>query len=156
MVVHVQYSVGIFLYIWFLMKYLIVDVLAVDLLEKMMVLDTDKRITAADSLAHSYFAQYHDPDDEPEAEPFDQSFESRELDIEEWKRESMVSARFIKKMTKSAFSNLAVLFTWGIEFVPSPPCSPQNPHPPTLNRCYFMIIFILLYYIYINLLLFFN
>uniref|UniRef100_A0A9J7YK16 mitogen-activated protein kinase n=1 Tax=Cyprinus carpio carpio TaxID=630221 RepID=A0A9J7YK16_CYPCA len=60
--------------------------LAVDLLEKMLVLDTDKRITASQALAHPYFAQYHDPDDEPEAEPYDQSFESRELDIEEWKR----------------------------------------------------------------------
>ncbi|XP_072537895.1 mitogen-activated protein kinase 14A isoform X1 [Salminus brasiliensis] len=59
---------------------------AVDLLEKMLVLDTDKRITAAEALAHSYFTQYHDPDDEPEADPYDQSFESRELDIEEWKR----------------------------------------------------------------------
>lgn len=62
--------------------------LAVDLLEKMLVLDTDKRITAAEALAHTYFAQYHDPDDEPEAEPFDQTFESQELDIEEWKRKS--------------------------------------------------------------------
>uniref|UniRef100_A0A671YWR3 mitogen-activated protein kinase n=1 Tax=Sparus aurata TaxID=8175 RepID=A0A671YWR3_SPAAU len=60
--------------------------LSVDLLEKMLVLDTDKRITAAEALAHSYFSQYHDPDDEPEAEPYDQSFESRELEIEEWKR----------------------------------------------------------------------
>ncbi|KAM4795797.1 mitogen-activated protein kinase 14-like [Rhinophrynus dorsalis] len=58
---------------------------AVDLLEKMLVLDTDKRITAAEALAHPYFAQYHDPDDEPIADPYDQSFESRELDIEEWK-----------------------------------------------------------------------
>uniref|UniRef100_A0A8C9TYX9 mitogen-activated protein kinase n=1 Tax=Scleropages formosus TaxID=113540 RepID=A0A8C9TYX9_SCLFO len=61
---------------------------AVDLLEKMLVLDTDKRITAAEALAHPYFSQYHDPDDEPEAEPYDQSFESRELEIEEWKSES--------------------------------------------------------------------
>uniref|UniRef100_A0A669EVJ9 mitogen-activated protein kinase n=1 Tax=Oreochromis niloticus TaxID=8128 RepID=A0A669EVJ9_ORENI len=60
--------------------------LAVDLLERMLVLDTDKRITAAEALAHPYFAQYHDPDDEPEAEPYDQSFESRELQIDEWKR----------------------------------------------------------------------
>ncbi|XP_062420292.1 mitogen-activated protein kinase 14A isoform X1 [Pungitius pungitius] len=59
---------------------------AVDLLEKMLVLDTDKRITASEALAHPYFTQYHDPDDEPEAEPYDQSFESRELEIEEWKR----------------------------------------------------------------------
>uniref|UniRef100_A0A672QDB6 mitogen-activated protein kinase n=1 Tax=Sinocyclocheilus grahami TaxID=75366 RepID=A0A672QDB6_SINGR len=71
-----------------LIKYLILYVLAVDLLEKMLVLDTDKRITAAEALAHPYFAQYHDPDDEPEAEPFDQSFESQELDIEEWKRQT--------------------------------------------------------------------
>ncbi len=49
------------------------------------MLDTDKRITASEALAHPYFAQYHDPDDEPEAEPYDQSFESRELEIEEWK-----------------------------------------------------------------------
>lgn len=60
-------------------------VLAVDLLEKMLVLDTDKRITASEALAHPYFSQYHDPEDEPEAEPYDQSFESRELEIEEWK-----------------------------------------------------------------------
>lgn len=52
----------------------------------MLVLDTDKRITASEALAHPYFAQYHDPDDEPEAEPYDQSFESRELEIDEWKR----------------------------------------------------------------------
>uniref|UniRef100_A0A8C7Z1D8 mitogen-activated protein kinase n=1 Tax=Oryzias sinensis TaxID=183150 RepID=A0A8C7Z1D8_9TELE len=58
---------------------------SVDLLEKMLVLDTDKRITASEALAHPYFAQYHDPDDEPEAEPYDQSFESRELEIEEWR-----------------------------------------------------------------------
>ena len=58
---------------------------AVDLLEKMLVLDTDRRITASEALAHAYFSQYHDPDDEPEAEPYDQSFESRELEIEEWK-----------------------------------------------------------------------
>lgn len=56
-----------------------------DLLEKMLVLDTDKRITASKALAHPYFAQYHDPDDEPEAERYDQTFESRELDIAEWK-----------------------------------------------------------------------
>ncbi|XP_024148256.1 mitogen-activated protein kinase 14A isoform X2 [Oryzias melastigma] len=60
--------------------------LAVDLLEKMLVLDTDRRITAAEALEHPYFAQYHDPDDEPEAEPYDQSFESRDLNIKEWKR----------------------------------------------------------------------
>ncbi|XP_063049480.1 mitogen-activated protein kinase 14A [Engraulis encrasicolus] len=59
---------------------------AVDLLERMLVLDTDVRITAAEALEHDYFSQYHDPEDEPESLPYDQSFESRELEIEEWKR----------------------------------------------------------------------
>lgn len=52
----------------------------------MLVLDTEKRITAAEALAHPYFTQYHDPEDEPVAEPLDQSFESRDLEIQEWKR----------------------------------------------------------------------
>lgn len=51
----------------------------------MLVLDSDKRITAAQALAHAYFAQYHDPDDEPVADPYDQSSESRNLLIDEWK-----------------------------------------------------------------------
>lgn len=70
--------------------------LAVDLLEKMLVLDTDKRITASEALAHPYFSQYHDPDDEPEAEPYDQSFESRELEIEEWKSETCTCLCFMQ------------------------------------------------------------
>lgn len=65
-----------------------VVLIAVDLLEKMLVLDSDKRITAAQALAHAYFAQYHDPDDEPVADPYDQSFESRDLLIDEWKSKS--------------------------------------------------------------------
>lgn len=64
------------------------SLIAVDLLEKMLVLDSDKRITAAQALAHAYFAQYHDPDDEPVADPYDQSFESRDLLIDEWKSKS--------------------------------------------------------------------
>ncbi|KAJ1161731.1 hypothetical protein NDU88_002212 [Pleurodeles waltl] len=59
--------------------------LAVDLLEKMLILDSDKRITATEALAHPYFLQYHDPDDEPEAEVYDESIENKERTIEEWK-----------------------------------------------------------------------
>ena len=38
--------------------------LAVDLLEKMLVLDPDNRITANDALQHPYISKYHDPEDE--------------------------------------------------------------------------------------------
>ncbi|XP_048462654.1 mitogen-activated protein kinase 14B-like [Rhincodon typus] len=58
---------------------------AVDLLEKMLHLDPDERITACDALAHPYLTEYHDPANEPVAEPYDDSFENLDLKIEEWK-----------------------------------------------------------------------
>ncbi|XP_045101649.1 mitogen-activated protein kinase p38b-like isoform X3 [Portunus trituberculatus] len=59
--------------------------LAVDLLEKMLELDSERRITAVQALAHPYLAQYADPSDEPDSEPYDQSFEDMELPTEKWK-----------------------------------------------------------------------
>lgn len=49
------------------------------------MLDSDQRVSAAEALAHAYFSQYHDPDDEPEAEPYDESVEAKERTLEEWK-----------------------------------------------------------------------
>uniref|UniRef100_A0A3Q1G1T6 mitogen-activated protein kinase n=1 Tax=Acanthochromis polyacanthus TaxID=80966 RepID=A0A3Q1G1T6_9TELE len=59
--------------------------LAVDLLKRMLVLDCDGRISASEALSHPYFSQYHDPDDEPEAPPYDQTLESKDRTLEEWK-----------------------------------------------------------------------
>jgi p38 MAP kinase len=59
--------------------------LAIDLLEKMLELDADKRITAEQILAHPYLAQYADPSDEPASPPYDQSFEDYDLTVEQWK-----------------------------------------------------------------------
>ena len=59
---------------------------AIDLLEKMLVFDPRKRITATEALAHPYLSPYHDPSDEPAApEVFDWSFNDADLPIDTWK-----------------------------------------------------------------------
>lgn len=59
---------------------------AIDLLERMLVFDPKKRITASDALAHEYLAPYHDPTDEPVAEEkFDWSFNDADLPVDTWK-----------------------------------------------------------------------
>ncbi|SCU86263.1 LANO_0C07316g1_1 [Lachancea nothofagi CBS 11611] len=59
---------------------------AVDLLEKMLVFDPNKRITAADALTHPYLAPYHDPTDEPAADAkFDWHFNDADLPVDTWR-----------------------------------------------------------------------
>ncbi|XP_061496183.1 mitogen-activated protein kinase 12 isoform X2 [Rhineura floridana] len=59
--------------------------LAVNLLEKMLVLDAEKRITAAEALVHPYFEAIHDPEEENEAEKYDDTFDNMDLPLDEWK-----------------------------------------------------------------------
>ncbi|RWQ91659.1 mitogen-activated protein kinase HOG1 [Paecilomyces variotii] len=62
------------------------DPSAVDLLERMLVFDPKKRVSATDALAHEYLAPYHDPTDEPVAEEkFDWSFNDADLPVDTWK-----------------------------------------------------------------------
>ncbi|XP_057676766.1 STKc_p38 domain-containing protein isoform X1 [Corythoichthys intestinalis] len=58
---------------------------AVSLLEGMLLLDPDTRLTAKQGLTHPFMAEYHDPESEPDSRPYDDSFESLELAIGEWK-----------------------------------------------------------------------
>lgn len=58
---------------------------AVDLLEGMLVLDPETRLTAKQGLSHPFLAEYYDPESEPDSDPYDDSFESLELAIGEWK-----------------------------------------------------------------------
>ena len=51
----------------------------------MLELDSDKRITAEQALAHPYLAQYADPTDEPTSPLYDQTFEDFEYPVEQWK-----------------------------------------------------------------------
>uniref|UniRef100_A0A5K3FH00 mitogen-activated protein kinase n=1 Tax=Mesocestoides corti TaxID=53468 RepID=A0A5K3FH00_MESCO len=57
-----------------------------DLLSKMLVLDPDRRLKAAEALAHPYFADYHDECDEPEGESLvDDFIDSNDLTVDQWK-----------------------------------------------------------------------
>ncbi|KAL0076408.1 hypothetical protein J3Q64DRAFT_1771659 [Phycomyces blakesleeanus] len=48
--------------------------MAVDLLEKLLTFNPEKRITVAEALEHPYLEPYHDPNDEPDAPPINESF----------------------------------------------------------------------------------
>ena len=55
--------------------------LAVDLLEKMLVFNPERRISVDDALAHPYLSQLHNPEDEPECQTaFNFDFERQALD----------------------------------------------------------------------------
>ena len=73
---------------------------ALDLLEKMLVFDPRKRITATQSLGHEYVSPYHDPTDEPEAhEKFDWSFNDADLPVDTWK--VMMYSEILGKLLKA-------------------------------------------------------
>ncbi|XP_036862609.1 mitogen-activated protein kinase 12 isoform X3 [Manis javanica] len=60
--------------------------LAVNLLEKMLVLDAERRATAAEALAHPYFESLQDTEDEPAAHKYDESCDDVDRTLDEWKR----------------------------------------------------------------------
>lgn len=64
------------------------------LLEKMLVLDAERRVTAAEALTHPYFESLQDTglqeslqEDEPKAQKYDESFDDVDRTLDEWKRE---------------------------------------------------------------------
>lgn len=57
---------------------------AIDLLGHMLQLDPDRRYDASQCLAHPFLANYHDPEDEPEAPPLHFNYDM-DLSINGWK-----------------------------------------------------------------------
>lgn len=75
------------------------QITAVDLLQKLLHLDPDRRYTATQALAHPYFQGYHDDQDEPVGEPFVDPLEDRtDVTLEEWK------SKFVVKFLTFLFS----------------------------------------------------
>ncbi|XP_029428826.1 mitogen-activated protein kinase 13 isoform X2 [Rhinatrema bivittatum] len=85
--------------------------LAVDLLEKMLELDVEKRLTAAEALEHPYFDQLRDPEELTEAPPYDDSMDNEKLSVEEWKRliyKEIVSFRPIVRKDSKRRSGMSI------------------------------------------------
>jgi hypothetical protein len=55
------------------------------LLDKIFQIDPEKRITSKQALAHPFLEPYHDEEDEPDAETFDDRFEEKEYATVQWK-----------------------------------------------------------------------
>lgn len=64
-------------------------------LEKMLLLDPEQRVSASDALDLPFFGEYRDGDNEAEAEPYDQTMDNMDLTLDQWKREIMPSIFFI-------------------------------------------------------------
>ncbi|KAK9464038.1 mitogen-activated protein kinase [Lipomyces oligophaga] len=63
--------------------------LAVDLLEKLLTFSPNKRITVEEALKHPYVAAYHDPEDEPTADPIPEEFFDLDQRKEELSKEQL-------------------------------------------------------------------
>uniref|UniRef100_A0A8C7M155 mitogen-activated protein kinase n=1 Tax=Oncorhynchus mykiss TaxID=8022 RepID=A0A8C7M155_ONCMY len=62
-------------------------------IERMLLLDPESRVTAAAALALPYFSEFREPEEETEAQPYDHSVDNSDLPLEQWKRKEEGMAR---------------------------------------------------------------
>uniref|UniRef100_A0A8C4I521 mitogen-activated protein kinase n=1 Tax=Dicentrarchus labrax TaxID=13489 RepID=A0A8C4I521_DICLA len=55
-------------------------------LEKMLLLDPEQRVSASEALDLPFFSEYRDADEETEALPYDQTMDNTDLPLDQWKR----------------------------------------------------------------------
>ncbi|XP_053742349.1 mitogen-activated protein kinase 12 [Synchiropus splendidus] len=72
---------------------------AVSVLERMLLLDPDSRVTAAEALTLPYFSEFRDPEEETEAQPYDHSLDNADLTLEQWKRHTFTEILTFKPVS---------------------------------------------------------
>uniref|UniRef100_A0A8C4HY28 mitogen-activated protein kinase n=1 Tax=Dicentrarchus labrax TaxID=13489 RepID=A0A8C4HY28_DICLA len=55
-------------------------------LKRMLLLDPESRVSAAEALTLPYFSEFRDPEEETEAQPYDHSLDNTDLPLNQWKR----------------------------------------------------------------------
>lgn len=75
------------------------------------MLDPEARLTAKDGLSHSYLSEFHDPENEPESPPYDDSFESLELAVSEWKSKDTYTVHARSHMHAQTAASIYLLHT---------------------------------------------
>uniref|UniRef100_A0A671YIB0 mitogen-activated protein kinase n=1 Tax=Sparus aurata TaxID=8175 RepID=A0A671YIB0_SPAAU len=63
-----------------------VCVTAVCVLEKMLLLDPEQRVSASEALELPFFSEFRDTEEETEALPYDQTMDNTDLPLDQWKR----------------------------------------------------------------------
>uniref|UniRef100_A0AAQ5ZDA0 mitogen-activated protein kinase n=1 Tax=Amphiprion ocellaris TaxID=80972 RepID=A0AAQ5ZDA0_AMPOC len=58
----------------------------VSILVRMLLLDPERRVNAAEALALPYFSEFREPEEETEAQPYDHSLDNADLTLDQWKR----------------------------------------------------------------------
>lgn len=59
---------------------------AVSVLEKMLLLDPECRVSASEALDLPFFSEFRDAEEETEAMPYDQTMDNTDLPLDQWKR----------------------------------------------------------------------
>ncbi|XP_071242396.1 mitogen-activated protein kinase 12b [Salvelinus alpinus] len=59
---------------------------AVCVLERMLLLDPERRVSASEALAMPFFSEFREPEEETEAQSYDHSMDNTDLLLEQWKR----------------------------------------------------------------------
>uniref|UniRef100_A0A671YL94 mitogen-activated protein kinase n=1 Tax=Sparus aurata TaxID=8175 RepID=A0A671YL94_SPAAU len=59
---------------------------AVCVLEKMLLLDPEQRVSASEALELPFFSEFRDTEEETEALPYDQTMDNTDLPLDQWKR----------------------------------------------------------------------